>query len=237
MKVSKIILASLLGAVAINSVMADEYDGPRNRCKAQSDKVWIEETKYCASVNPCTVKKSNENEEQYCIRDFKEVEVSHPVKAVVLAEQYFEIIGGYGQGEYADCFYSGQTGKETSLLGQNYIACTTSHGGYFVFEFDDTSNSEFFNEGERERLKVLNAFCGAAGGQLMGDFDSGAICKGVTSRDTCKDFERIINNLINDDNKEVDKVKSFVGATGCEIRRDRSHWNDTFSDKIKQVLK
>ena len=53
MKVSKIMLASLLGVVAISGAFADEYDGPRNRCKARPDKVWVEREKICVPTDTC----------------------------------------------------------------------------------------------------------------------------------------------------------------------------------------
>jgi hypothetical protein len=164
MKVSKIILTSLLGAVVLGAASADEYDGPRNRCKSKSDKYWVEKTHECVPTNTCKADKDIRS--SYCIRVFADVETPDMVGAVRLSEEYLKIKGFTG----VDCSFD-HNGKEHNLFGQDYISCITSGGGYYVFEFDDTENSEFieFNEDGRERHEVGSILCKALGGQMFGD--------------------------------------------------------------------
>lgn len=174
MKVSKIILASLLSAIAINSVMADEYDGPRNRCKSKSDKVWVENTKTCVPKNPC----KDSDYKDYCHREFARVETTNLTAARYLAQGYLEIKGF----SKVDCF-SNKTGEETSLFGQNYIACTTNAGNYFVFEFDDTTNDEpTSKETFEEKGEAASILCEIVGGKLADGYDFK--CMGI-EKDSC----------------------------------------------------
>jgi hypothetical protein len=186
MKVSKIILASMLGAAILGSAGADEYDGPRNRCKARTDWYWVENTKTCVPKNPC----KDEKYEKYCIRDFRDVEVNGLTKAVKLAEYYLKFKGL----ENVNCLKD-QTGEEKGGR-QNYIACTAAGGSrYVVFEFDDTTNNEIDNsETMEEYNEARNILCNALGGQKLG-----AYCQGITE-ENC--------------NKLVDAVKDVYGAHG-----------------------
>ena len=73
MKYAKILCGALLGLVVVNA-MADEYDGPRNRCNAKTDKLWIEDTKACIPANPCS---SDDRDivDTYCVRRFADIDI------------------------------------------------------------------------------------------------------------------------------------------------------------------
>ena len=200
MKVSKIILASMLGAAILGSAGADEYDGPRNRCKAKTDWYWVENTKTCVPKNPC--KDGDGKYEKYCIRAFKDVQTERLFEAVDLAGGYLDL-----KGKNKPSCSNSFTGEEVGLLGQDYISCITSDDEYFVFEFDDTENSEL------EITEVKEVLCVAAGGQV---FDRE--CNGVDEEQCVKlrntirmvhkiESHRIFNNEIGewvDDNYDLE---------------------------------
>lgn len=157
-------LASVLMAVVVNSAIADDYDGPRNRCKSKSDKYWVEKTHECVPVNTCKADKDIRS--SYCVRVFSDVETPDMVVAVRISEEYLKIKGFTG----VACSFS-HNGNEHNMFGQDYISCITSGGGYYVVEFDDTENNEMYEFGEdaRERHEVGSVFCKTLGGQMYGD--------------------------------------------------------------------
>ena len=64
----------------------------------------------------------------------------------------------------------------------------------------------------------------------MGSYNT--ICKGVSDLGTCE----LLRNYVNADEEE-DQLSAYVLDGDCKIGRDSPHAYDTFSDKIKQVLK
>ena len=137
MKVSKIILASLLGAIAINSVMADEYDGPRNRCKAKSDKIWLEEVHSCVPKNPCTTG-TEEEKEAYCDEiTFSNISLSYLKAAEVLE------MGQIVRGEAG--FIGNESATEHWPVEPSpyYIASySTKSGRYRVYKFANVEKGD-----------------------------------------------------------------------------------------------
>lgn len=166
MKVSKIILASLLGSVVLSAAGADEYDGPRNRCKSKSGMIWVEATKTCVPKNACTADQTKYG--SYCIRVFSDVQTPSVEVARRLANEYLRLSTRMTEGHFDLCDSFVLTGKEESLMGQNYIACNGADfngGNYYVFEFDDTTNTETGHDGIRERIKAGGVLCEALGGR------------------------------------------------------------------------
>ena len=151
MKVSKIILASLLGAVAISGAFADEFDGSRNRCKAKSDKIWVERTHDCIPQNPC----ENPNFDQYCNREFRNLQLADG--------EYIGLINYYADVNNIDCKAVPQNAK---LIGQDYVICMGKD--VLVFEFDDINDivitkskvENFFSD------DLMHALCKIMGGTL-----------------------------------------------------------------------
>lgn len=153
MKVSKIILASLLGAVAISGAFADEFDGPRNRCKAKSDKIWLEEVHSCVPKNPCTTG-TEEEKNEYCDEiTFSNISLSY-LKAASVLEMEHIVRGEAG-------FIGNKSATESSLVEPRpyYISSYARKSGRFkVYKF---ANAE---EGD-SAMVYLNAECLAVRGE------------------------------------------------------------------------
>jgi len=165
MKVSKIILASLLGAVMINGAFADEFDGPRNRCKAKSDKIWVERTHECIPTNPCKDSKY----EEYCNRAFKDYQSPGGT------DLYIYLIDFYAESHNLSCKAVPQ---DSSMFGQDYVVCQGTD--VMVFEFDDINNYNIWSEyhpAQRPHQKTLEAICTAAGGSIETISENKEICK------------------------------------------------------------
>lgn len=153
MKVSKIMLASLLGAVAISGAFADEFDGPRNRCKAKSDKIWLEEVHSCVPENPCTTG-TEEEKKEYCDEiTFSNISLSY-LKAAAVLEMGHIVRGESG--------FIGNTSATASSLVEPrpyYISSYARKSGRFkVYKF---ANAE---EGD-SAMVYLNAECLAVRGE------------------------------------------------------------------------
>ncbi len=152
MKVSKIILASLLGVVVVNSAIADDYEGARNRCKSKSDKIWVEKTHECIPENPCKDSKF----EAYCNRMFKDVEVQDL--------GYKVLVEAYASTHDLECL---PMDTKSKLVGQDYVVCMGED--VMVFEFDDVNEFAIgFDNQKRDAKYMWDKYphvCRAIGGQ------------------------------------------------------------------------
>jgi len=182
MKTKNLIYSTLLGVVVSGGAFASmTTEEMKEVCNQYPDEyVWLDNTEVCIPANPC---KDGTKEEQqlYCNRVFSDVETATVSQASKLAEEWLVL---NGQKE-VNCFLGGQTGREYSLFGQNYIACTTRDVRYMVFEFDDTTNMEIGNERFEEKEKAIAIFCNMLGGDKF----SYNYCRGISE----KDCERLGN--------------------------------------------
>ena len=157
MKISKIILVSILGAVVLNCAIADEYDGPRNRCKSKSNKIWVENTKTCIPENPC----KESGYEKYCNRDFKEYQSPKG------SNMYVHLINLYADSHNLKC---SAVPKDADLVGQDFVLCKGND--VMVFEFDDISNSTFLETvysadwNTKQLEATIKAVCKAINGTI-----------------------------------------------------------------------
>ena len=185
MQISKILLASLLGAVVINNVMADEYDGPRNRCKSKSDKIWVESTKECIPANPC----KDSTYDTYCNRMFKDFEV----KGIggewknESGDGYKLLVAAYALGHDLSCK---PLDAESKTIGQDYVMCYGDD--VMVFEFDDINDINVkasFSKEAREKYndEYSRLFCEALGGGYNTEY---AVCTGI-SEERCVAADRL----------------------------------------------
>ena len=181
---AKKIMFGIMGAVAMISSANAITEA---QCKKSSKMYWVSANEECVPKNTCT---SDRHVKDYCIRDFRDVEVNDLTKAVKLAEYYLKFKGL----ENVSCM-TNQTGEEKGGI-QNYIACTAAGGSrYVVFEFDDTTNNERDNRETMEEYdEARYILCNALGGQKIGVY-----CQGITE-ENC--------------NKLVDAVKDVYGAHG-----------------------
>ena len=182
MKVSKIILASILGAVVLNCANADDYDGPRNRCKSKSDKIWVERTKACIPENPC----KDSNFEKYCNRDFKNLDTGL-VGYKILIDVYTKTHGISCEPE----------NTESKIFGQDYVLCQGQD--VLVFEFDDIDDALFNNEEHAPFQFSWEEMCRALGKtSLQKDMEYGSYyeCQGITE-DDCDIITKSVNKYYN----------------------------------------
>ena len=194
MKISKMLLVSLLGVVVIGGAMADEYDGPRNRCQSKSDKIWVESTKACIPENPC---KDSEYEKAYCNRAFANFQ------SPAGTDLYIDLINLYAENHALNCK---AVPKESKLVGQDYVVCKGTD--VMVFEFDDINDHALHNVSNY--LNDLNAaVCVASGGQMQN--------KKCETVHACSKFDNMIENI----SKVLTNVKTFLlredKADGCTI--------------------
>lgn len=156
MKISKIMLAFVLMAVVVNSAIADDYDGPRNRCKSKSNKIWVERTHECIPENPCKDSKF----EVYCNRLFRDTEV--------MELGYKILVESYARTHNLSCE---PVDTESKLVGQDYVMCMGDD--VMVFEFDDVNEHAIgFNTEKRDQRYMENNYpyvCRAIGGYSGAD--------------------------------------------------------------------
>lgn len=153
----------MFGIAGVMAVLSSANAVTEEECNRSSKMFWVKYTRECVPINVCDSKFKGKYDNDYCVREFKDVETPDWGTATDVAEQYLMIDGI----DHVVCA-NDQTGKEYSLLGQNFIACTTADGRYFVFEFDDTTNTEIGDEHWEEMYEVVNIFCTALGGQSLG---------------------------------------------------------------------
>ena len=146
-----------------------------------NDFIWVGYYKACAPRDVCRenswlfdklknmVGYRNINFKAWCIEDFQYTQVRHVKYAEKLAASYLENMIGKDAG--VNCHVDiPEAGDKKSFSGDNYIPCVTGDGRYFVFKFDDTTES--FAGTPRFAFQAL---CSSLRGRAFDD-----ICKGLT---------------------------------------------------------
>lgn len=198
MKVSKIMLASLLGAIAINSVMADEYDGPRNRCKAKSDKHWVEKTKECIPANPCDTNVAINNPDvyrKYCADFIMSGRLSKNQEKMVY-DKYVE--------QVLKTRIVEQTYSTATDLSHIFYGFTLLDGGYIVFQ-----QELGFRESDKTPIPAFE-ICNAYGKGTCGD----DCCLGDFTDSQCIEIATFASTLTGK------TCNGTIGTYSCNIKCD-----------------
>jgi len=194
---AKKLMFGIMGAVAmITSANAITED----QCRKSANMHWVSANGECVPKNTCD---SARHVNDYCIRDFKDVQTGTLNDAIKLAEGYLYLV----KDVYVDTCARNYTGKEESMSGQNYIACTfgTGKGGlsYTVFEFDDTTHG---HEGraDLEYDEVTDILCAGIKGQKVDGY-----CKEISS-DDCYRLREVLGSVHK--LKDGDDFSDFEGC-------------------------
>ena len=125
-KISVISLAALIGGTNIVSGAT-----LKETCLANPEYfVWVEKTSDCATVHPCE-DPSDPHYAFYCNTAFKDIQVASVREAQELANLFVSKRMG------VTCSFL--AAQDAKLVGQDYVGCKTSDGGFIEFEFDDYS--------------------------------------------------------------------------------------------------
>lgn len=195
MKVSKIMLASLLGVVAISGAFADEYDGPRNRCKSKSDKYWVEKTHTCVPKNTC----GDFEYKDYCFKhDFKGTDT----QVRLLHKKYIEQIL---QSTIAETLPE----VESYAIGdpRHYYPYALQDGGYFVLVGDTRVDSD----PEVAESMVILHMCLAYG---LTPRSMPNACENVDSENKCTELANFASELTKK------SCKGTLVDSSCEMKCD-----------------
>ena len=135
------------------------------------------------------------NYKAWCIEDFQYTQVRHVKYAEQLASSYLKNMIGENVG--VNCHVDiPEAGPTRSVGGDNYIPCTTNDGRYFVFKFDDTTES--FAGTPKYAFQGL---CKSLQGRVFDD-----VCKGVT-RAQCEIIDKQLDPIFTgDDDTEYNDV-------------------------------
>ena len=125
-KTSVVALAALIGGTCVASAAT-----LKETCLSNPEYfVWVEKTSDCATVHPCG-DPSDPHYAFYCNTEFKDIQVSSVHEAQELANLFVsKRMGG-------TCYFL--VTQDAKLVGQDYLGCKTSDGGFIEFEFDDYS--------------------------------------------------------------------------------------------------
>ncbi len=121
-------LAALISGVGVASATTI-----KETCLANPEYfVWVEKNNECVPVHPCSDDDSKYYE-LYCNAEFKDLQVADVYHAKELVRMFVENRMGL------TC--SVLDASESAVVGQDFVACQTSDGGFVEFEFDDYSES------------------------------------------------------------------------------------------------
>ena len=204
----KKLMFGIAGVMAVlSSANAADIASIKKACDASEKTVWVEATNTCVPRNPCTAR-DKAKYASYCIRAFKDVQTPTVEIAKNLSSDYLslktsDITTAFSEGDIkvesylkkylGYCERYEPTGEESSVVGQNYIACKTDADMYYVFEFDDTTNHELPGEAIKEKAKAAGVLCNAVGGSM-----SGNICEGVKYASTCNYMSLMLRTAYKD---------------------------------------
>jgi hypothetical protein len=128
-KTSVVALAALIGGTCV----ASAAPSLKEICLSNPETfVWVEKTYDCATVHPCG-DPSDPHYAFYCNTAFKDIQVSSVHEAQELANLFVSKRMG------VKCSFLEI--QDAKLVGQDYLGCKTSDGGFIEFEFDDYSES------------------------------------------------------------------------------------------------
>lgn len=197
--------------VVQNNRLADMLNAPnysKENCDNTPGWIWLEYYKVCVPQDVCiqdggfvertafrALTKDYIEYQQWCIRDFSNVQVRHVKYAENLATSYLENIIGKNAG--VDCRVEVPgAGDKRSVTGDNYIPCVTKDGRYFVFEFDDTTQT--FAGTPKYAFQGL---CKSFGGNARGD-----VCVGLSESQCNTIGKQLDPNFVGDDDTEYNKI-------------------------------
>ncbi|MCR4917437.1 MAG: hypothetical protein K5912_00645 [Alphaproteobacteria bacterium] len=130
---------TLLSAIACLAVIGSAAAIPtpesaRENCRyyeQQGTHIWLDVYGACIPKNAC--KDGNDDtQRRFCDRTFADIQVAEEGQALALASKYMT---QSFPDEKSNC-----TVLETTIVGQDYIRCTTQTARYFILEFDDISD-------------------------------------------------------------------------------------------------
>ena len=125
-KTSVVALAALIGGTYVASAAT-----LKETCLSNPEYfVWVEKTSDCATVHPCE-DPSDPHYAFYCNTAFKDIQVASVREAQELANLFVSKRMG------VTCSFL--AAQDAKLVGQDYVGCKTSDGGFIEFEFDDYS--------------------------------------------------------------------------------------------------
>ncbi len=183
----KKIVCGLVGVIAaVNSASALTTEEIRQRCMNADNRVWDAKNQKCISKTPC----KDSAYSSYCNTFFKDTQVEEIWRAMDLVKDYLE-----KQGLTCTAYDASDPG----VVGQDYIRCHLSDGGYIEFEFDDLNESDHHTASR----SVHKAFCRIAGGhpadlseedkailrsENLGDeYPVGVVCHDI-SESVCREY-------------------------------------------------
>ena len=162
-------LLGIAGILAIISVAnAADTDKIKVACQSSDKTLWVERNQVCIPRNPC----DNSKYEQYCNRDFKDVESRHYLT-------FRNMIDLYAETHNLSCK---SVNTESKLVGQDYVVCMGDD--VMVFEYNDISDNSLIPS-KSDIRNVAKGFCLAAGGKLLSDVEYGYNCGGL-NESLCK---------------------------------------------------
>lgn len=149
-KTSVVVLAALIGGTCVASAAT-----LKETCLANPEYfVWVEKTSDCATVHPCG-DPTDPHYAFYCNTAFKDIQVAGVFEAKELANLFVSKRMG------VTCSFL--TVQDAKLVGQDYVACKTSDGGFIEFEFDDYDESKPWTAAFSYNLGKCIAYGGTPG--------------------------------------------------------------------------
>jgi hypothetical protein len=167
----------------------------REDCMSGPGMYWVEANKECVPRDVCSFLWKGAYDNTYCIRDFSDTQVRHVGRAEHLAASYLE--NKIGKSAGVNCHVNmPEAGDKKSFSGDNYIPCVTSDGRFFVFQFNDTTETLAGTPNY-----AFNALCGSFGGNSYN-----GVCRGLTEAQ-CDTLDKQMDDaFVGDDDTTYDKV-------------------------------
>jgi hypothetical protein len=126
-KISVAVLAVLISGMGVASAASI-----KDVCLSYPEKlVWVEKNNECIPIHPCS--DNGVYYDLYCNTEFKDIQVASVQDAQLLANLFVARRMG------KTCYFV--IAPEASTVGQDYVGCKTSDGGFIEFEFDDYSET------------------------------------------------------------------------------------------------
>lgn len=198
------ILATMSAANAVDTAQI------KAACQANKKTLWVERNQVCIPRNPCKDSKY----EQYCNRDFKDVQIKEL--------GYKVLVEAFARTHNLSCV---PVDTKSKLLGQDYVICMGDD--VMVFEFDDISEVAIKDElTDRYMLNRYPAVCRAIGGSTLED--NKTACSQVTKAD-CMTLKEVLEKY------NVDAYTNwYEDGNYCRISISR---NDADIDNIDREIK
>lgn len=210
-KISVISLVALIGGTCVASAAT-----LKETCLANPEYfVWVEKTSDCATVHPCE-DPSDPHYAFYCNTAFKDIQVASVREAQELANLFVSKRMG------VTCSFL--AAQDAKLVGQDYVGCKTSDGGFIEFEFDDYSERGFSTADFSYELGKCIAY---GGKPTLADIASSQDVMGVPTEAGLEgDIAVKRENLIGGSRKTIECYN--VSESQCkEMYSDRATYNPT----------